>query len=581
MGSSSSRLGSASRSRPSTSSSTTSRVNRFRLSSLLCGTSTSRSVYQMEEHPSELQVDSARDFDGEIQKVTAESSLSCTEARINCCPHAETTTSSDMRTEFCGNTTVEGSSRNVATSSQRKCLSERKELVPPYQKSSDPVSVNVSANKDAVNTVDDPVVSGVPQISCETMHPRSSSPQEHGNSSPGEISVENHTGPFISIQSSSPNPVPQESNIPTTSPVPENEPHRETMPSGLGIIVSNRERGQGNDGVLQLDVVTISSNILSGSNADANDHDARRNGRRLFWDAFSRRSSRRLGDSPTIVFSTGGADDPGSQDRWLVDFGSDLSNDGIGGGSGYTGSRIHRLNDRMRHSRSEIWERLRGGLDEIGRWNSSCPSGLHADGMCSCESFPMLEESSTRASISRIVMLAEALFELFRSNYDITDREVCLLDKSISSADALICICFSSFWPLFYKTREKQFLFLIFALETFQYGVLDEIHRQPVSLSLSMVSLPAPESIVDSFPLKSHKKVDAADGGNDAEQCYICLAEYEEGDQIRVLPCNHEYHMSCVDKWLKEIHGVCPLCRGNVCGGFTESSSHSEVQSHH
>ncbi|KAK7265157.1 hypothetical protein RJT34_32773 [Clitoria ternatea] len=529
MGSSSSRLGS----RPSTP-----RVNRFTLSSLLCGTSTSRSIHQMEEHSSELQVDSARDFDGEIQKVTEESSLSCTEDRIGSIPHAETATSSDTRTEFHRNTTVEGSSRNIATYDQRKCLSERKELVPPYQvsadrsghsdnsnaastsfveqQSSDPVSVNVSANKDAVNHVADPVVSGISQISNEATRPRSSTPQEHGNPSSGEISAENHTGAFISIQNPS-NPVAQVANLAATSQVPEGELHRDTMPSGLGILVSNRERGQGNDSVLQVDVVTISSNILSGSNADANDHDARRNGRRLFWDAFSRRSSRRLGDSPTILFSTGGADDPGSQDRWVVDFSGDLSNDGVGGTSGYMGSRIHRL----RHSRSEIWERLRGSFDEIGRWNSSCPLGLHADGMCSCESSPMTEESSTRASISRIVMLAEALFE-----------------------------------------------------------VLDEIHRQPVSLSLSMVSLPAPESIVDSFPLKSHKKVDAADGGNDAEQCYICLAEYEEGDQIRVLPCNHEYHMSCVDKWLKEIHGVCPLCRGNVCGGFTESSTHSEVQSH-
>lgn len=48
--------------------------------------------------------------------------------------------------------------------------------------------------------------------------------------------------------------------------------------------------------------------------------------------------------------------------------------------------------------------------------------------------------------------------------------------------------------------------------------VLDEIHRQPVSLSLSMVSLPAPESVVDSFPIKSHKKGDKAEGGVEPDQ---------------------------------------------------------------
>lgn len=46
--------------------------------------------------------------------------------------------------------------------------------------------------------------------------------------------------------------------------------------------------------------------------------------------------------------------------------------------------------------------------------------------------------------------------------------------------------------------------------------VLDEIHGQPVSLALSMVSLPAPESVVDSFPLKNHEKT--ANGGDEIEQ---------------------------------------------------------------
>lgn len=61
-------------------------------------------------------------------------------------------------------------------------------------------------------------------------------------------------------------------------------------------------------------------------------------------------------------------------------------------------------------------------------------------------------------------------------------------------------------------------LICYFDLDINTLQVLDEIHRQPVSLSLSMVSLPAPESIVNSLPAKSYKKLDAAGIGDDIEQ---------------------------------------------------------------
>ncbi len=33
-------------------------------------------------------------------------------------------------------------------------------------------------------------------------------------------------------------------------------------------------------------------------------------------------------------------------------------------------------------------------------------------------------------------------------------------------------------------------------------------------------------------------------------QCCICLGDFEDGEQLRVLGCKHGFHMDCVDEWL-------------------------------
>mmetsp|Transcript_11323 Transcript_11323/g.21594 ORF Transcript_11323/g.21594 Transcript_11323/m.21594 type:complete len:345 (+) Transcript_11323:126-1160(+) len=45
----------------------------------------------------------------------------------------------------------------------------------------------------------------------------------------------------------------------------------------------------------------------------------------------------------------------------------------------------------------------------------------------------------------------------------------------------------------------------------------------------------------------------------DGPHCSICLCEYEEGDQLTKLPCQHLYHQECIDSWT-EHHTKCPLC---------------------
>lgn len=48
----------------------------------------------------------------------------------------------------------------------------------------------------------------------------------------------------------------------------------------------------------------------------------------------------------------------------------------------------------------------------------------------------------------------------------------------------------------------------------------------------------------------------------DAE-CCICLSTYDDGVELRELPCGHHFHCACVDKWLY-INATCPLCKYNI-----------------
>ncbi|RWR87616.1 E3 ubiquitin-protein ligase-like protein isoform X2 [Cinnamomum micranthum f. kanehirae] len=48
----------------------------------------------------------------------------------------------------------------------------------------------------------------------------------------------------------------------------------------------------------------------------------------------------------------------------------------------------------------------------------------------------------------------------------------------------------------------------------------------------------------------------------DAE-CCICLSSYDDGVELRELPCSHHFHCACIDKWLY-INATCPLCKYNI-----------------
>lgn len=64
------------------------------------------------------------------------------------------------------------------------------------------------------------------------------------------------------------------------------------------------------------------------------------------------------------------------------------------------------------------------------------------------------------------------------------------------------------------------------------------------------------------------------------ETCCICLDDYEPGDKLRILPCDHAYHVKCIDPWLLKNKRVCPQCRKKVfaSGEVPPSDSESETE---
>jgi len=72
----------------------------------------------------------------------------------------------------------------------------------------------------------------------------------------------------------------------------------------------------------------------------------------------------------------------------------------------------------------------------------------------------------------------------------------------------------------------------------------------------------------------------AQEDGEEEPCCTICLCEYEDGDKLARLPCNHIYCDECITSWT-DGHNKCPLCNYDLESiAETESSSHSPSSQH-
>ncbi|XXG61142.1 hypothetical protein AAC387_Pa04g2869 [Persea americana] len=71
-------------------------------------------------------------------------------------------------------------------------------------------------------------------------------------------------------------------------------------------------------------------------------------------------------------------------------------------------------------------------------------------------------------------------------------------------------------------------------------------------------------AVIDAFPLFQYSAVKGLKLGSEALECAVCLNEFEDEDNLRLLPiCSHVFHPACIDTWLSS-QVTCPVCRSNL-----------------
>ena len=94
-------------------------------------------------------------------------------------------------------------------------------------------------------------------------------------------------------------------------------------------------------------------------------------------------------------------------------------------------------------------------------------------------------------------------------------------------------------------------------------NINDGIQTQPMNDIKNVIN----KEELDKLPVKSWTDLDK----EKYKECPICLDDYEETSNVRILHCTHGFHLDCIDHWLTECSYKCPVCRDD------SNTHHSEV----
>ncbi|CAG8432862.1 7350_t:CDS:2 [Diversispora eburnea] len=96
-----------------------------------------------------------------------------------------------------------------------------------------------------------------------------------------------------------------------------------------------------------------------------------------------------------------------------------------------------------------------------------------------------------------------------------------------------------------------------------------------ISNAIALYASPSVETRTEGSTEES--PIDLIANSETRETCAICLEDFDDGDEIRELPCRHWYHVECIDPWLTTKSSSCPLCK-NDCKPKNLSEGDGNVQ---
>ncbi|XP_074279898.1 E3 ubiquitin-protein ligase At1g63170-like [Silene latifolia] len=138
--------------------------------------------------------------------------------------------------------------------------------------------------------------------------------------------------------------------------------------------------------------------------------------------------------------------------------------------------------------------------------------------------------------------------------FDVFFVVICVVVASIIGI--AVCCCLPCIIAILYAVADEE------------GATKDEIERLPKYKFKRLGEIEKPSGeIQESFggvmiECDTDTPIEHALSAEDAE-CVICLSSYDDGSELRELPCRHHYHCTCIDKWL-HMNATCPLCKYNI-----------------